>query len=155
MIAHVLTTPWPSHAFAWSSSSHLAALYWRKIGTKLVQIGGERLSIRQLQWFMPSTGGMVTAWAWVCRVGVDSVLVPLLPSTASQREQKCAVIHWLSQHPKDGVRQDRQNRQEKVLLYIHGPYAFYITADRPRSSPIGSNVVFQEADTCFLSRTAI
>ncbi len=93
--------------------------YWRKICTALIRAGGDRFSIRQLQYMMPNTTQMVRVWSRIRGVKLKTEVVPTtLPGvdvdvTARSPAPK---VHWIGGFPGESGLQGH----ERVLLYVHG-----------------------------------
>ena len=94
--------------------------YWRKICTALIRTGGDRFSIRQLQYMMPNTPLMVRMWSRIRSVELKTEVVPttLLPvvDVTAPSPAPAPVVHWIGGSPGENGLQ----AHERVLLYVHG-----------------------------------
>ena len=92
--------------------------YWRKICTALIRAGGDRFSIRQLQYMMPNTPLIVRMWSRLRSVELKTEVVPttLLPRVEVTTPSPAPAVHWIGGSPDENGLQDH----ERVLLYIHG-----------------------------------
>ena len=94
--------------------------YWRKICTALIRAGGDRFSIRQLQYLMPNTPLMVRMWSRIRSVELKTEVVPttLLPvvDVTTPSPAPAPLVHWIGGSPGENGLQ----AHERVLLYVHG-----------------------------------
>lgn len=92
--------------------------YWRKICIALIRAGGDRLSIRQLQYLMPNTTRMVRTWSRGQGVELKTEVVPPLPDIDLSVPCPDPAVHWIGGWPGESGLQDH----ERVLVYVHGTY---------------------------------
>jgi hypothetical protein len=94
--------------------------FLREIANVMIRTGGYWLSIRHLQFMMPSTRGTLGTWSLMNRTKVyhEEVSPPDTPTATT--EEINPWVHWIGDKPTP----DEPSFDGKVLLYIHGSFTW-------------------------------